>query len=196
MQKLDRVSNTLSLFGLWFGGTLILLAALAIGCDVLMRKLLNMSIGGADELARYALAIGTTWSLAGALVARAHIRIDTLYNHFPRKMKLVLDFAALVLLLGFFGLVAWHSFGVAAQSWETAAISQSELEIPLIIPQALWVSGFVMFVGVGAITLVRALSFAVAKQPDEISRVIGTKSAIEETSEEIQFQALTKNKKA
>ena len=45
-------------WGLWFGGALVLLAALLIGIDVLMRKFLDRSIGGADELAGYALAIG------------------------------------------------------------------------------------------------------------------------------------------
>ena len=40
-------------WGLWFGGALVLLAAVLIGIDVLMRKLLARSIGGADELAGY-----------------------------------------------------------------------------------------------------------------------------------------------
>ena len=44
-------------WGLWFGGALILLAAVLIGIDVLMRKFLDRSIVGADELAGYALAI-------------------------------------------------------------------------------------------------------------------------------------------
>jgi hypothetical protein len=48
-------------WGLWFGGALVLLAAVLIGIDVLMRKFLDRSIGGADELAGYSLAIGTTW---------------------------------------------------------------------------------------------------------------------------------------
>jgi len=50
--------------GLWFGGALVLLAAVLIGIDVLMRKFLARSIGGADELAGYALAVGTPGALA------------------------------------------------------------------------------------------------------------------------------------
>ena len=65
--------------GLWFGGALVFVAALLIGVDVLMRKFLARSIGGADELAGYALALGTAWSLGAALLERAHIRIDSLY---------------------------------------------------------------------------------------------------------------------
>ena len=94
-----------TLWGLWFGGALILLAAVLIGIDVLMRKFLARSIGGADELAGYALAIGTAWGLGAALIDRAHIRIDSLYGLFPRKLRLLLDFAALVLFISFFALM-------------------------------------------------------------------------------------------
>jgi len=49
---MDQVMNGVrrcTHWGLWFGGGLILLAAVLIGIDVLMRKFLNRSIGGADE---------------------------------------------------------------------------------------------------------------------------------------------------
>ena len=71
---MDQVMNGVRRFthwGLWVGGGLILLAAVLIGIDVLMRKFLNRSIGGADELAGYALAIGTAWGLGAALIDRA-----------------------------------------------------------------------------------------------------------------------------
>ena len=86
-------------WGLWFGGALVLLAAILIGIDVLMRKFLARSIGGADELAGYSLAIGTAWGLGAALIDRAHIRIDSLYVLFPARLRLALDFAGLVLFV-------------------------------------------------------------------------------------------------
>src|SRR5256714_10306756 len=98
-------------WGLLFGGALILLAAVLIGIDVLMRKFLARSIGGADELAGYALAIGTAWGLGAALIDRAHIRIDSLYVLFPRRLRLLLDLVALLLFIGFFGLMSWHGLG-------------------------------------------------------------------------------------
>lgn len=42
----------------------MLLAAVLIGIDVVIRKFFATSIGGADELAGYALAIGTSWGWA------------------------------------------------------------------------------------------------------------------------------------
>src|SRR4051794_7428978 len=136
-------------WGLWFGGALVLLAAVLIGIDVLMRKFLDRSIGGADELAGYSLAIGTAWGLGAALLDRAHIRIDSLYVLFPQKLRLALDVIALVLLVGFFALIAWHGWGVVAQSWTSGSRSQSALETPTVVPQAIWIAGLVVFVLVG-----------------------------------------------
>src|SRR5438552_19057157 len=111
MEKLMAEVRRFSLSGLWHGGALVFLAAVLIGVDVLMRKYFAHSIGGAGELAGYSLAIGTAWGLGAALIDRAHIRIDSLYGLFPKKLRLFPDVVALVLLLGFFGLMTWHGLG-------------------------------------------------------------------------------------
>jgi TRAP-type C4-dicarboxylate transport system permease small subunit len=172
-------------WGLWFGGALILLAAILIGIDVLMRKFLDRSIGGADELAGYALAIGTAWGLGAALLDRAHIRIDSLYVLFPQKLRLALDVAALVLLVGFFALVAWHGLGVVSQSWTSGSRSQSALETPTVIPQALWIAGLAAFVVVGVLLLLAALKLATSGDLRGMASLISTRSAEEEVEDEI-----------
>jgi len=172
-------------WGLWLGGALILLAAVLIGIDVLMRKFLDRSIGGADELAGYALAIGTAWGLGAALLDRAHIRIDSLYVLFPQKLRLALDLAALVLIVSFFALIAWHGLGVVSQSWTSGSRSQSALETPTVIPQALWIVGLATFVAVGVLLLIAALRLAAAGDLRGMSRLISTRSAEEEVEDEI-----------
>jgi TRAP-type C4-dicarboxylate transport system permease small subunit len=172
-------------WGLWFGGALILLAAVLIGIDVLMRKFLARSIGGADELAGYALAIGTTWGLGAALLDRAHIRIDSLYVLFPQKLRLCLDALALILLVGFFALIAWHGWGVVAQSWTSGSRSQSALETPTVIPQAIWIAGLAVFVVVGVVLLVNALRLGRLGDLRGMAQLISTRSAEEEVEDEI-----------
>ena len=172
-------------WGLWFGGALILLAAVLIGIDVLMRKFLARSIGGADELAGYALAIGTAWGLGAALLDRAHIRIDSLYVLFPQKLRLALDVLAVVLLIGFFGLMTWHGSGVVSQSWPSGSRSQSALETPTIIPQALWIAGLAMFVVAGVLLLFQALKMVSSGDLQDVARLISTRSAEEEVEDEI-----------
>lgn len=172
-------------WGLWGGGALVLLAAALIGIDVLMRKFLSRSIGGADELAGYALAIGTAWSLGAALLDRAHIRIDSLYVLFPQWLRLALDAVAVLLLVGFFALTAWHGLGVVSQSWISGSRSQSALETPTVIPQSLWIAGLFLFVIVGVLLLLQAARLALSGDLNAVARLISTRSAAEEVEEEI-----------
>lgn len=172
-------------WGLWFGGALVLLAALLIGVDVLMRKFLALSIGGADELAGYSLAIGTAWGLGAALLDRAHIRIDSLYVLFPQRLRLALDFIALILLVGFFALIAWRGWGVVGQSWQSGSRSQSALETPIVVPQALWLAGLAAFVAIGVVLLLDALRILASGDLRNAARLVSTRSAEEEVEDEI-----------
>lgn len=178
-------ARRLAQWGLWFGGALILLAAILIGVDVVLRKFFNASIGGADELAGYALAIGTAWSLAAALLERAHIRIDSLYVRLPNRLRLALDFAGLALFIAFFGLIAWHGSSMVMQSWASGSRSQSALQIPTVIPQAIWILGLGVFVITGALLFVHGLTLAARGRVGELAKAIGTRSAEEEVAEEI-----------
>lgn len=171
--------------GLWFGGALILLAAVLIGIDVFLRKVFVVSIGGADELAGYALAIGTAWALAATLLERGHIRIDSLYMLLPAPVRILSDFVGLVLLVGFFALILRHGIGVFEQSWTSASRSQSALETPLVIPQAIWLAGLAMFVLVGLALFLAALAQLVRGDRAGVAALIGTRSAAEDVAEEL-----------
>jgi TRAP-type C4-dicarboxylate transport system permease small subunit len=173
-------------WGLWFGGGLILLAALLIGVDVVLRKLFTASIGGADELAGYALAIGTSWGLAAALIDRAHIRIDSLYLLFPGWLRTLLDFLGIGLFIAYFALVAWHGSGVVVQSWTSGTRSQSDLQTPTVIPQLVWIAGLVMLIAVGSIVIAHAARRLADGDRAALARSIGTRSAEEEVEDEIE----------
>jgi TRAP-type mannitol/chloroaromatic compound transport system permease small subunit len=163
----------------------VLLAALLIGVDVTLRKLFDASIGGADELAGYALALGTAWSLGAALLDRAHIRIDSLYIHFPRWLRLGLDFAGIALFVAFFGLIARHGWGVVQQSWVSGTRSQSALQTPTVIPQAIWLAGLAFFFLIGLVLLARAAFLASRGEAAAAEKLISTRSAAEEIEEEV-----------
>jgi len=163
----------------------VLAAALLIGVDVSLRKLFDASIGGADELAGYALAIGTAWSLGAALVERAHIRIDSLYVLFPRWLRLALDFIGIALLLAFFGLIARHGWSVVQQSWVSGSRSQSALQTPTVLPQSIWLIGLAVFFVVGLVLLARAAMLLARGEAAAAAHTISTRSAAEEVEDEI-----------
>ena len=179
------LARAVSRFGLWLGGALVLAAALLIGIDVTLRKLFDASIGGADELAGYALALGTAWSLGATLLERAHIRIDSLYVLFPRPLRLALDFAGLILFIGFFGLIGWHGWSVVEQSWVSSSRSQSALATPTVVPQSIWLLGLAVFCVIGAGLFLHALVRVARGEPDAAAAAISTRSAMEEVEEEI-----------
>ena len=159
-----------------------------IGVDVTARKFFNASIGGADELAGYALALGTAWSLGAALLDRAHIRIDSLYVLFPRWLRLALDFAGLALFIAFFALITRHGWSVVQQSWVSGSRSQSALQTPTVLPQSLWLIGLALFLLVGLALLAHAAILVTRGNAAAAEQAISTRSAAEEVQKEVQEQ--------
>ncbi len=145
MDSLLELSRKVARIGAWFGGALIIAAAFLVGVEVVIRKAFSLSIGGADELSGYALAISTAWALAFALLERAHIRIDSLYVHLPIRLAALLDVLGLALFTGFVGLIAWYGLGVVETSYRLDAHSLSPLGTPLVLPELLWLLGFLLF---------------------------------------------------
>jgi TRAP-type mannitol/chloroaromatic compound transport system permease small subunit len=180
-----ELARRIARIGAWFGGLLIIAAALLVGVEVVIRKAFNLTIGGADELSGYALAISTSWALAFALLERAHIRIDSLYVHLPVRLAALLDLLGLALFSAFIGLVAWYGFGVFQTSHSLGAHSLSPLGTPLVVPQLLWVAGFAMFLLIAGLLLLRALAALVAGDLQTLQRLIGSRSVSEELEAEL-----------
>jgi TRAP-type C4-dicarboxylate transport system permease small subunit len=178
-------ANRVARAGALGGGLLILAAALLVSVDVTLRKLANTTLGGADELSGYALAIGSTWSFAFVLLARGHVRIDALYQWLPRKLAAACDLIAIAALLVFASLIAWHGAGVLAQSWQLGARSNSSLAVPLAVPQALWWVGYAGFVVCAALLLLRALAAMWIGDLATANRLIGARSIAEEAADEL-----------
>lgn len=195
-EGLSAFTRRINRYSLWFSGILILLAALIIGVDVLLRKFFQSSIGGADELAGYSLALGTAWSLGAALMDRAHIRIDSLYGFFPRRMRLTLDLTGLALFLGFFGLVAWRGWSVLEQSWVSSSRSHTALATPTVIPQAIWLVGLVIFLLLGCFLFGYAIYLIWRGEKGAAAKLIGTRAAAEEVEAEIRYLEQRKAKGA
>lgn len=185
---LDRwldLAKRLARFAVWCAGALMLAAALLVSVDVLMRKLLVVSLGGADELSGYAFAIATAWALAFTLLQRANVRVDALYIHLPGTARLVLDIAALLALGVFVGLLTWQAWDVLGTSIAFDAHATTPLQTPLWIPQSLWLAGLLLFAFAWLPLLLRALVAIVGGDAAGARRLIGARSIEEEAAAEI-----------
>lgn len=167
------------------GGVLMLAAAVLVSVDVLIRKFANVTLGGADELSGYALAIGSTWSFAFVLLNRGNVRIDALYQHLPRALAVACDLLAVVALLVFGSVVAWHGAGVVTQSWASNSHSNSALAVPLVVPQALWWAGYAWFVACAALLLARAGGAVLRRDWSRVGELIGARSIQDEADDEL-----------
>jgi TRAP-type C4-dicarboxylate transport system permease small subunit len=185
MERLQTIAQGVSRVGAIAGGALLLLAAVTIFIDITLRYTIAVTVGGADELAGYALAIASAWGFSAALLSRSHIRIDTVYVRVRRPIRALLDVLSLAALAFFFTLVAWHAWGVVRQSWVSQSRSQSEIETLLVIPQGLWFAGLLFFVAVALLLLARSLFAGLTGNLDRLFELIGSKSAVAEANEEI-----------
>lgn len=184
MNYLIERLRALSRLGAWFGGALIVIAAVVVGIEVVIRTAFDLSIGGADELSGFALAISSAWAFSYALVERAHVRIDTVYTLFGARVRACLDILGLFVFLLFMGLFAWQAGGVLMNTVAMDARTMTTLETPLTYPQFLWVAGLFFFVLVAVALLIRAAFTLARGDVVGVQRQIGSQTVRDEVVEE------------
>jgi TRAP-type C4-dicarboxylate transport system permease small subunit len=185
MERLQTFVESISRIGAIVGGALLLIAAFIICVDITLRYTIAKTLGGADELSGYALAISSAWGFSAALLTRSHIRIDTIYVRVRSSIRAFLDLLSLVTFASFFALISWHAWGVLRQSYVSDSRSLSEIEAPLIVPQALWLAGLVFSVMVALLLFVRSLHALLRGDLSKLFELIGSKSVMVEAEEEI-----------
>jgi TRAP-type C4-dicarboxylate transport system permease small subunit len=194
MAPLVSIAERMSRWLAWAGGTLIVLSALLVTLEVILRKIFNISLGGADEISGYAFGVATSFALAFALFERAHIRVDAAYNLFPRWGKLAASLIGIVLLTGFGAVVAYMAWGLVADTLQHGSRSITPMRTPLAIPQIPWLAGWIFFVICGALLIVSATLSILRGKPADADRMIGIKSIDEQIEDEAPDLELPGNK--
>lgn len=185
LDNLLNKAHGLSRIFVWIGGTLILLSALLVTVEVILRKLFNTSIGGADEISGYAFGVATSLGFAYALFERAHIRVDTLYAAFPRALKVLASLFGLALLIGFAGIIAWMGWSMVGDTLHHGSRSITPMRTPLAWPQIPWLAGWIFFVLCGGLLFLSAIWSFVTGDVVRADRLIGMKSVEEQIEDEI-----------
>jgi TRAP-type C4-dicarboxylate transport system permease small subunit len=180
-----RLLGAVASFGSWMGGICLLLTSLLIVIDLTMRKFLGWSMGGADEIAGYVLAAGSAWAFPITLLRRSHIRVDVLYTHMSRSVRVVLDLFALLCLGVFIAVLTYHAWQVLTDSISFKAVSNTQLQIPQWIPQSMWFAGYVFFLVTIVVLLGCALYLVIMRRSRQVGELIGINSVEEEINEEV-----------
>lgn len=183
---LGRLDDALRWFArmmLLVAGWGLLLLGMLVAVDVAARNTIGRNIGGVDEIAGYIFAIGISWSLAEAFYARSHVRIDFLYQKATLRLRSLLDVLS-ILALGFAAaFLAFSGWLVVSGSWGMSSRSASVLQVPLIIPQLLWLAGIVVFLAALVVSSLQACLALAARRYSELAASFGIMSASEEAQE-------------
>lgn len=168
----------------WIGGTLIILSALLVTVEVFLRKVFNVSIGGADELSGYAFGIATSLGFAYALFERAHIRVDALYNLVPQRVQIAANFLGIILLAGFAGIICAMAWGMVADTLTHNSHSITPMRTPLALPQVPWLIGWLFFFFCCVLLILASLKALIAGDTQQVNSLIGTKTIDEQIEDE------------
>ncbi|EKT4480297.1 TRAP transporter small permease [Pseudomonas putida] len=175
----------------WVGGFALLGCALLIGIDLILRKTLGISMGGADEIAGYVLAVTSAWAFPVTLLKRSHIRVDILYARLGLKPRVALDLFALACMAVLVSTLAFHACNVLQDSIEYRSVSNTPLQVPQWIPQSIWFAGYLFF----ALTLLSlalvSLGHLLRGRWGAVSALIGINTVEQEIQQELHPAANT-----
>lgn len=174
-------------------GLLLTVSAVAIGVDIALRQIFVVTIGGANELAGYALGVASSWGCTVALVHRMHVRIDTVYTHVSPHTRALLDMVGLAAFIYFMLFVTYYAWKVLEQSIESGSRSISALGAPLALPQGVWFAGFVIFLFVAAVYLLRAMVAFAKGDLRTLRELLGARSVEEEMAFEKESLGLARD---
>ncbi|MCH2165573.1 MAG: TRAP transporter small permease [Marinovum sp.] len=177
-------TRRVSLWLTWFAGILIVGSAFLVTTEVILRKLFNVSLGGADEISGYAFGVATTLSLSYALFERAHIRVDALVGVMPNWLRTPVNFFGLFLLVSFAGIVVTMIWSLVMDTLEFNSRSITPMRVPLAIPQIPWMLGWMFFVFSGCLIGLAALQRWIKRDHSGVQDLIGVKSLDEQIQDE------------
>ncbi|MEJ5357049.1 MAG: TRAP transporter small permease [Desulfobacterales bacterium] len=183
MDRLIRLTGEVAKWAAWLSGALLFLTAVLIALEVVLRKIFAISLGGADEISNYVLAVTSSWTFGYALLRKAHIRIDALYLRLGRGMRVGLDLASLVLFTLCAALITGYAFQVLATSIQRRSVANTPLATPLWIPQGLWFAGLLLLLLTVLVLLAGTVARLVAGDVPGAQRLAGATDVREEIEE-------------
>lgn len=164
----------------WVGGSMMIFAAFMVTIDVILRKTIGFTFGGADEISGYLFAIATAWAFPFTLLHRANVRIDALYTHLPARLQAFLDLFGTSLLALFIGLLSWRAGVLTLDSFSYGARSITPLQTPLFIPQALWLIGLILFFATLILVIITCIAALARGDLETVHKRAGALSVKEE----------------
>ncbi|WP_445462725.1 TRAP transporter small permease [Halomonas sp. V046] len=145
---LERASVLLSQATLALGGIFLVLMALHVSLDVVLRHLFGNSFTGTLEIVSFYYMVGVVFlPLAYVELKREHISVDVLVGRFPQRVQLALYLFGASLGLIYFGMLGYQGAIDAIEATQRAETAMANFTFYL------WPSRWALPVGFAAICL-------------------------------------------
>lgn len=159
--------------------------SLLVVLDIVGRARFGLTLQGTDEIGGYTLAVVAAFGFAQTLLARRHTRIELLVQRLPRMPAAVLNLLAAVVIAAAAVFVLMRGYDVLDESIEFMAVSNSPLQIPMWIPQGLWVVGLALFAAVAVALALQAL-WLMLRDRAKLNALYGPPTIAEEIEESLE----------
>lgn len=147
MKWIERGLELISTAAAWVAGIAVLVMAVFGGLDVFSTVLLGRPLDATIESTEALMVIGAFMGLGLLHKRRAYIAVDVLRERSSLPVRRILDILALVLMGGYFGLIAWRGWMDALASLAVREYSAGLMRIPL------YPSKFALAIGMTIATL-------------------------------------------
>ena len=165
-------------------GYAVLVYSLLLTFEIVGRKLFNTSFKGIDELGGFVLAISAAIGASYTMAMRGHTRVDVFLVRMPKPVQAALNTLAMVTMALFSGFAAWRGIAVLQDTIEYGSVAPN-LQMPLWIPQLIWVAGLTLFAIIAALYALHAL-YLLAKDGSKVNFLYGPLSVDDELHSELE----------
>ena len=134
-------------------GLALLACIILIILDIVLREF-GISFSGSEEISGYVMAAVASWGICYGLTVKAHVRIDFLREKSNPFIRSLFDLIALAALSYVAVYIAYHAIPVLSKTLKSGALSNTAMEIPLYLPQSIWLAGWIWFAISSSILLI------------------------------------------
>lgn len=142
LSLLDRAVQAMTAFATGVAGLFILLTALIVTYEVVMRALFNAPTEWVIEISVYLIVVAGFLGLAVTYADDKHIKVDLLTIKLPAKINKYLELGVNIIALAFSLICLVESWDMASLSFAIDRTAASSIRMPLWIPQSALPIGF------------------------------------------------------
>jgi C4-dicarboxylate transporter, DctQ subunit len=140
-----RVIETISSWSGWFSGIGVVLMAVTVTTDVILRYFFGKPLLFADDISVYSMIFITFVGCALTLKMKRHIMVDLFYTMLPRRAQLWLDVATTFIGCFVVWVLTWYSIVWVQYVYKSDYTSPGILQTPMWMPMSVIPIGLFLF---------------------------------------------------